>query len=82
MIMLGGSQVFLGPLLGAAILHTLEHYVTIYAEHYGLVLGIVILIAVLGLRRGIADFVLDAWRNRRAAAETGTSRDTAANREV
>lgn len=82
MIMLGGSQVFLGPLLGAAILHTLEHYVTIYAEHYGLVLGIVILIAVLGLRRGIADFVLDAWRNRRAAAETETARETAAKREV
>ena len=66
MIMLGGSQVFLGPLLGAGILLALEHYVTIYAEHYGLVLGIVILVAVLGLRRGLADFVLEWWQGRQA----------------
>lgn len=69
MIMLGGSQVFLGPLLGAVILHTLEHYVTIFAEHYGLVLGIVILIAVLGLRRGIADFVLEWWQDRKSRTD-------------
>lgn len=69
MIMLGGSQVFLGPLLGAVILHTLEHYLTIYAQHFGLVLGIVIIIAVLGLRKGLADFALDAWRARNARRE-------------
>lgn len=69
MIMLGGSQVFLGPLLGAGILHTLEHYLTIYAAHHGLVLGIVILIAILGLRKGLADFAVDAWRARRARKE-------------
>lgn len=66
MIMLGGSQVFVGPIIGAGILLALEHYVTIYAEHYGLVLGIVILIAVLGLRRGIADFALEWWQGRQA----------------
>lgn len=69
MIMLGGSQVFLGPLLGAGILLALEHYVTVFAEHYGLVLGIVILLAVLGLRRGIADFALDWWRDRKERGE-------------
>lgn len=69
MIMLGGSQVFLGPLLGAAILHTLEHYVTAATSHHGIVLGAVILVAVLGLRKGLADFVVDAWRARVARKE-------------
>lgn len=75
MIMLGGSRVFLGPLLGAALLQGLNHYITGVTEHHGLVLGIVIVVAVLGLRRGLADFALD-WREdrreRRAAREAQT----------
>ena len=68
MIMLGGSMVFVGPLIGAIILETLNHYVTIYTEHHGLVLGTIILVAVLGFRRGIGDFAWEhwsAWRERR-----------------
>lgn len=83
MIMLGGSQVFLGPIVGAGILLALEHYVTIYAEHYGLVLGIVILIAVLGLRRGVADFALEWWQGRQAKAEAAAAEgDAEREREV
>ncbi|MBU0726596.1 MAG: branched-chain amino acid ABC transporter permease [Alphaproteobacteria bacterium] len=74
MIMLGGTQLFIGPLVGAILLQTLNHYVTIYTEHHGLVLGIVILIFVLGLRRGLADFVY-LWfqdrRTRKLEKETG-----------
>ena len=65
MIMLGGAQVFLGPLLGAVLLRGLDHFAVVYTDHHGLVLGIAILIAVLGLRRGIADFVRDWWIDRR-----------------
>jgi branched-chain amino acid transport system permease protein len=72
MIMLGGMQVFLGPIIGAFLLQTLNHYVTIYTEHHGLVLGIVILIIVLGLRRGVADYARD-W-----VAARRTTRDAAA----
>lgn len=54
MIMLGGSQLFIGPLLVVTVmLRALKHYVTIYAEHHGMVLGAVILIFVLRLRRGL-----------------------------
>jgi branched-chain amino acid transport system permease protein len=67
MIMLGGSQVFIGPIVGAVLLQLLNHFVTIYTEHNGLFLGIIILVAVLGLRRGIADFIYEAWAGRRAA---------------
>ncbi|GJD53233.1 hypothetical protein OPKNFCMD_6005 [Methylobacterium crusticola] len=67
MIMLGGTQLFLGPLVGALLLQTLNHYVTVYTEHHGLVLGTVILVIVLGLRRGVADFVHEHLGERRAA---------------
>lgn len=74
MIMLGGTQLFLGPFVGAILLQTLNHFVTIYTEHHGLVLGLVILVFVLGLRRGLADFIylwLQDRRTRKLEKETG-----------
>ena len=68
MLMLGGTQLFLGPLAGALLLHVLTHYVVVFTEYHGLVLGSVILLIVLGLRRGIADALYDALRRRRPAA--------------
>jgi len=67
-IMLGGLQAFLGPTIGAIILTLLNHFVTEYTEHYGLVLGTVIIAYVLGLRRGLLDVLVDAWRARRDRA--------------
>ena len=64
MIMLGGSQLFLGPLLGTVLLRLLEHFVTIYTSHNGLVLGVVILVIVLGLRQGVGDYIA-GWLTRR-----------------
>ena len=66
-IMLGGLHAFLGPVVGAVILTLLNHYVTEFTEHYGLVLGTVIIAYVLGLRRGLLDVAVDAWRARRPA---------------
>jgi branched-chain amino acid transport system permease protein len=67
MIMLGSSQLFIGPVIGAILLRLLEHFVSIYTEHHGLVLGIVILAIVLGLRRGVADFAMEFFERRKAA---------------
>jgi branched-chain amino acid transport system permease protein len=64
MIMLGGTQLFIGPIIGAVLLRLLEHFVSIYTEYHGLVLGIVILTIVLGLRQGVADYIVD-WLARR-----------------
>jgi branched-chain amino acid transport system permease protein len=69
MIMLGGMQLFLGPLVGTVLLQTLNHYVTIWTEHHGMVLGAVILIFVLGLRRGLADVIYSALPTRRVAPQ-------------
>jgi branched-chain amino acid transport system permease protein len=77
MIMLGGMQVFLGPLAGAAILHLLNDIVTAYTHHYGLVLGVIILIFALGLRRGLIDVVVDWLRERRAGGQRAERRKPA-----
>lgn len=69
MIMLGGSQFFLGPVLGAFLLRLIEHFVTVYTEYHGLVLGAVILFIVLGLRQGVGDFIASWLEQRRDAAK-------------
>ena len=56
-VMLGGINSFLGPVLGAAILLALNDVVNRFTEYQGLVLGIVILAFILGLRRGVLDFL-------------------------
>lgn len=60
-IMLGGINSFLGPVLGAAILLALNDVLARITEYQGLVLGIVVLIFALGLRRGVLDFVRRTW---------------------
>jgi len=73
MIMLGGLTVFLGPLAGAIMLLLLNDIVTKFTTHYGLVLGGVILLFALGLRKGLLDFLADTWRDQRAAKVTAAS---------
>lgn len=62
MIMLGGLNSFLGPVVGTAILLLLNDFATRYTEYYGLTLGIVILLFALGFRRGLLDVLLDLRR--------------------
>ena len=80
MLMLGGTQMFLGPIVGALLLELMKHYINIFTEYHGLVLGTVILVIVLGLRQGIADSLYNAWQRR--MAEVRTARTTAAKREI
>ena len=73
-IMLGGLNSFLGPVVGTIILLLLNDFVTRVTEYYGLMLGIIILLFALGLRRGLLDVALDAWRRAplaRAGAKPG-----------
>jgi branched-chain amino acid transport system permease protein len=59
MIMLGGVRVFLGPAVGAALMIILESLVNTYTGHHGLMLGSIILMTVLGLRRGVLEYVVE-----------------------
>lgn len=60
-VMLGGIGSFLGPLAGTVILLALNDVVGRFTEYHGLVLGSVILVVVLGFRRGVLD-VIRSWR--------------------
>jgi len=70
-IMLGGLNTFLGPVVGTIILLLLNDFVTRVTEYYGLTLGIIILLFALGLRRGLLDVALDAWRRHAPLARAG-----------
>ncbi len=62
MIMMGGLQMYLGPLVGAGLLLLFNDVITRVTESHGLVLGVVVLIFALGFKRGILDFVLQFSR--------------------
>ncbi len=65
MIMLGGMTVFLGPLAGAALFLVLNDRITNLTEHHGLVMGSILLVLVLVLRKGMLDYIAEVWRERR-----------------
>ena len=62
MIMMGGVNVFVGPLVGSALLLTFNDVITRTTEYHGLALGVVVLIFALGFKRGITDFIGQGWR--------------------
>ncbi len=70
MVMLGGISTFFGPLVGAVILLLLNDFVTRITQHYGLVLGIIILAFALGLRKGVLGGLVEFARGRSAARPT------------
>ena len=78
MIMLGGLTVFLGPVVGAVIFLVLNDVVTKFTSYYGLVLGGIILLVALGLRKGLLDFIADYFADRRQANQAAASRTVAA----
>lgn len=59
MSILGGAGHFLGPFVGAAIFVLLETWITTYTEHWMLVLGTVLAVMVIFLRRGIFGTIAD-----------------------
>ncbi len=63
--MLGGVTTFLGPMVGTVLLLILNDTVTRYTEYHGIVLGVVILFFAIGLRKGLMDYVLEWYAQRR-----------------
>lgn len=81
MIMLGGVNSFLGPLVGAVAMRAISDVTMLYTTHTGLTKGIVILLVVLVLKRGILDFACEWFRDRSSSARNG-SEATASNSSV
>jgi branched-chain amino acid transport system permease protein len=70
MIMMGGLNIFIGPVVGASLLLLFNDVITRSTEFHGLALGIVVLLFALGFKRGITDFVQQLFqtiKNKRAA---------------
>jgi len=70
--MLGGVTTFLGPMVGTVLLLILNDTVTRLTEYYGIVLGIVILFFAIGLRKGLMDFAVEWYEQRRDGAKERT----------
>lgn len=64
-IMLGGLNTFLGPMVGAIFMSLLNHFVTAYTQYYGLVLGVIILLYVMALRKGLLDLLVELLCDRK-----------------
>ncbi|WFU18843.1 branched-chain amino acid ABC transporter permease [Bradyrhizobium sp. CB3481] len=63
--MLGGVTTFLGPMVGTVLFLILNDTVTRLTEYHGLVLGTVILFFAIGLRKGLMDFAVEWYAQRR-----------------
>lgn len=61
MCLLGGWFIFLGPMLGAAIMVALRTFVGIYTEYWTLVLGIVLMLLIFFLPEGVLGFFHKRW---------------------
>lgn len=64
MVLLGGAGTFVGPFVGAAIFLLIEDVFSIWTPHWQLFVGIVFILAVLFLPRGVWG-TLVAWQKRR-----------------
>ncbi len=58
MTILGGSGVFLGPAVGAAIFFVLEHVITAYTTNWMLFLGAILVVLVLASPKGVLGSLL------------------------
>jgi branched-chain amino acid transport system permease protein len=68
MVLVGGMNTLLGPLVGAAVLVTLTAVITKYTSLWGLVLGGILIVFTLFFKVGILDLLVD--RARPAGART------------
>jgi branched-chain amino acid transport system permease protein len=67
MVLIGGANFFVGPIIGATIVLLLQHWLSAHTEHWGLVLGILFIVLITGAREGIAGLAVSAFgKNRRA----------------
>jgi branched-chain amino acid transport system permease protein len=56
--LIGGTKVFLGPVLGAVVFEVLDGLITRYTVYWPLVLGIFLIFVIIFFREGITGFIL------------------------
>lgn len=62
MSILGGANVFLGPMVGAAIFFLLEHIITKFTTTWMIFLGAILVVFVIFFPEGVLGTLLGRWR--------------------
>lgn len=61
MVMVGGMNTFLGPMLGSAVFTVLIAVSTMFTNLWGLIIGGVLVLIILLVRKGLADFLVEIF---------------------
>jgi branched-chain amino acid transport system permease protein len=62
MVLIGGSNFFIGPVVGTAIVLLLQYGLSSYTEYWGLVLGLMFIAIITGAREGVIGIAADGWK--------------------
>jgi len=62
MVLIGGSNFFVGPIVGTAIVLLLQYWLSSYTEYWGLVLGLLFIALITGAREGLIGIAVDGWK--------------------
>jgi branched-chain amino acid transport system permease protein len=77
MVLLGGLQTLSGPIVGAAVYHSLLAEVMRSTEYWRAIVGVVIILLVVAFPQGVVGFVrtrYEAWRASRTVAGAAVER--------
>jgi len=67
MCLLGGWFTFLGPMVGAGIVVSLQTFVGMYTEYWTLIMGIILILLIFFLPEGVLGFFLERFSSREQA---------------
>ena len=62
MVLIGGANFFVGPLVGTAVVLLLQYGLSSYTEYWGLVLGLMFIALITGAREGLIGIAADGWK--------------------
>ncbi len=68
MVVAGGMNSFLGPMAGAGIFTALIAFATMYTNLWGFIIGGVLVLIILVIRKGLVDFIMELLANRSSLA--------------
>lgn len=71
MVLIGGGRVFVGPIIGTAVIWLIKQGVSSYTEYWGAVLGAILILVLLFAPQGIAGYFAQKWEVRKLARLRG-----------
>jgi branched-chain amino acid transport system permease protein len=76
MVIIGSTNTVFGPILGAAVIVLLEHFIGIaIPARWPLILGCVFVLSVMFFRAGIGIYLADLWNKTRLKYSHGSNKD-------